>query len=380
MVTLTPVGKDEIARALSERLHVPGEEARRLLEEFCGVMREHLANGVTVEFEDLLRLAVAGAPEIREDESGGFSPYAPKARRLVAKPIGTFREELNRSRPLTIYYVALNSEGRFLELLSDYFGRRGWTLTHARNALEVQGRLERQPPAAVLFESRAEGWQELLRELKCSPKTNGVPVVGIFPAAARDEAVPRLTVEPDGVIYEPFDFAEFVKTAGSELAARIASPTEDTLAVSLSLPGSQRDVRDARSLVEEMLFRSKLPETFIQESSAALGEALDNAVRHGHRGVECCTIAAQLILDPRRLVIAVRDTGAGFDHASALAAARARRGRDGDADALVKAAEALRTRRGAEAREGGLAQMLKLVDRVEYNRQGNEVVLTKFRP
>ena len=30
--------------------------------------------------------------------------------------------------------------------------------------------------------------------------------------------------------------------------------------------------------------------------------------------------------------------------------------------------------------EGGIARMLTLVDRVDYNRAGNEVVLTKQRP
>jgi hypothetical protein len=48
-------------------------------------------------------------------------------------------------------------------------------------------------------------------------------------------------------------------------------------------------------------------------------------------------------------------------------------------DPLARAAAALKSRRG-DAKGGGLARMLKLVDRVEYNRVGNEVVLTKFLP
>jgi anti-sigma regulatory factor (Ser/Thr protein kinase) len=382
MATSTSVGKEELAKELAERARLSEGDARALVDHFCAILRARIAGGERIELEDLLAIAAAGSPEVREDESGGFSPYAPKNRKLVVKALGNFRGELERSRPLTIYYVALSTEGRFLDLLADYFGRRGWRLQNAKNAMEVQTRLENQPPAAVLFESRSEGWQELLRELKCNPKTNNVPVVGIYPASARDEAPVTLQIEPDGVIYEPFDFGEFVKTAGSELAARIASPSEDTLRVAIAIPGSQRERQAARTLVGEVLFRAKLPEAFISDTSAALGEALDNALRHGHRGIECCAISAQVILDPRRLVVAVRDTGAGFDHAAVLTAARASRKRTdgGESDALLRAADALRTRRGSEAREGGIAQMLRWMDRVEFNRQGNEVVLTKFRP
>ena len=43
------------------------------------------------------------------------------------------------------------------------------------------------------------------------------------------------------------------------------------------------------------------------------------------------------------------------------------------------AAAALRCRRG-DVSEGGIARMLQLVDRLDYNRTGNEVVLTKHFP
>ena len=127
-----------------------------------------------------------------------------------------------------------------------------------------------------------------------------------------------------------------------------------------------------------MLFRSGLPEVFNRAAGAALAEALDNALRHGHQFVECCTIELRMILDGKRLVMAITDTGHGFDHASTLAAARGSRRKSG-ADPLEKAASVLRTRRG-DVREGGIARMLKLVDRVDFNRRGNEVVLTKNLP
>ncbi|HEX5138278.1 MAG TPA: ATP-binding protein, partial [Planctomycetota bacterium] len=117
---------------------------------------------------------------------------------------------------------------------------------------------------------------------------------------------------------------------------------------------------------------------FCRAAKGALGEALDNAARHGHRHVECCTIELRMILDPRRLVLAVRDSGEGFNHAAALSAVRGIANRASQ-DPLARAAAALKSRRG-DPKEGGLGRMLKLVDRLEFNRVGNEVVLTKFLP
>ncbi|MGH7162778.1 MAG: ATP-binding protein [Planctomycetota bacterium] len=380
MATLTRVSREELVRDLGERLKAGPQDARRIFDAVCATLREFLQSGYVVEIEDLFALAVSGAPEIREDESGGFSAYAPKVKGLAARPIGAFRSDLARARAASIYYIS-RSEGRFHEILSDHFCRRGWNLVRARSAMEVHSRLERQPAVAIIFEHNVEGWRELLRELKCNSRTNGVPAVGLFPQSAKDEPVPSLCIEPDEVIYEPFDFAQFIRTAGSELAERVAAPVADSVQISFLLPGTTRERQAARTLVEEVLLRNRLPEEFTSQACAALDEALDNAVRHGHRGVECCTIGVRLILDSRRLVLAVRDSGAGFDHAAGLAAARERKGNGASsAEHLHRAAQALKTRRGGVAQDGGIARILKVVDRVEFNRAGNEIVISKFRP
>lgn len=376
MTTATRVQVAHLARDLAIRLGVGDEEARSILDAVCGVLRDRLGSGQSVELGDLLALTVAGHPELREDESGGFSAYAPRARSIAARPIGALKQELERACQAAIYYVA-RGEGTFKDLLADHFGRRGWKLVHTRNGMEVLGRLDRHPPVALVFESSAEGWRELVRELKCNPRTNWVPVVGLFPAGAADEPVRQLTVLPDDRIFEPFDFSAFIRMAGSELAERVTAVRHELLDLSVELPGTQRDRRDACHMVEEVLFRRGLPERFCREARAALAEALDNAARHGHRNVECCTISLRLVLDPKRLVLAVRDSGEGFDHSGVLNALRGRGARTGDP--LARAANLLSGRESGD-RESGIACMLRLVDRVDYNKTGNEVVLTKHLP
>ncbi len=381
MANSTRVSTGEIVRELAQRLRVTPEQASHYLQAVCETLRGFLQQGNEVELGDLLSLAVSGGPELREDESGGFSAYAPAHRGIAATPIGALKSDLDRSCRSSIYYLS-RGEGHFTGLLSEHFGRRGWQLIQTKNGMEVQTRSERNPPVAIIFESHVEGWRELLREIKCDPKTNWVPVVGIFPSSDAEEPAHGLCVRPDEVIYEPFDFAVFIRTAASGLAERVGAPRRDILEIETHLSGSQKDRREARAMVEEVLFRCGLPEKFNRDVGASLGEALDNAYLHGHRSVECCAIETRLLLDPKRVVLSVRDSGKGFDTAAALAAARSRRAtrKTHDAkDPLAKAAAALKSRRG-DAKDGGIARMLQLMDRVDYNRQGTELVLTKNRP
>lgn len=370
------VNTDELARILAQRLGIREAEAKHMLGEVCSCLRDSLSAGTPVELLDLVNLSVEGRAELREDESGGFSAYAPSRRALSAAAVGALKAELEKSAQAAIYYLA-RGEGTFKDLLADHFGRRGWKLVHAKNGLELSKRFDRSP-AALICECSAEGWREVVRELKCNPDTNWTPVVGIRAQGGEAEVVHQLTVLPDLVVQEPFQFADFVRTAGAEVAERVTAVQHDLRELAVELPGTQLCRRQACDLIEEVLFRCGQPEEFCRAAAGALGEALDNAARHGHRLVECCTIELRMILDPRRLVLAVRDSGNGFNHAAALSAVRGVANRSSH-DPLARAAAALKSRRG-DAKEGGLGRMLKLVDRVEYNRLGNEVVLTKFLP
>ncbi len=378
MAIKTRVGTRELIGEIARRLDLTPREARAYLKAVCATVRELLREGHTVELGDLLSLSLRGGPEMREDESGGFSAYAPVQRTIAAEPLGGLKDDLDLSCQAAIYYIA-HDDGAFKDLLSDHFGRRGWQVLHVRNGMEALSRLDRHPPVACVFEHNAEGWRELVRELKCDPKTNRVPIVGVFPEVAKDEPVDTLTVLPDDILYEPFDFVDFIRTAGSGLADRVASSEHDVTELEVHTPGGKRERREARLMIEETLFRAKLPEGFCRDVGLALKDALDNAYRHGHQNIECCTITVRMILDPHRLVLAIRDTGEGFDHAAAVAAARGSKGRFGASDPLNRAAAALKTRRG-DADEGGLARILDHVSRIDFNRKGNEIVLTKSRP
>ena len=102
----TRVTKDSLARELVGRLEIPLHEAVQLLDKVFDCMREHLHDGAVVEIDDLLSIAVSGRAELREDDSGGFSAFAPKKRTLSACGTTTRSGVVARSRsPNTVDHV-----------------------------------------------------------------------------------------------------------------------------------------------------------------------------------------------------------------------------------------------------------------------------------
>ena len=70
---------------------------------------------------------------------------------------------------------------------------------------------------------------------------------GHLPEDEKEKPVACLTIQPDEIIYDPFDFSAFITTAGSELAARVMSPENNVTELSIHLPGNKRAVREAKS-------------------------------------------------------------------------------------------------------------------------------------
>ena len=101
---------------------------------------------------------------------------------------------------------------------------------------------------------------------------------------------------------------------------------------------------------------------------AALNEAVGNAQRHGHKYKKELPIEFRYIHKTDKLIMRVTDQGDGFDYRAEL-----RRKKEGTA------VEEARARYKAGGYGGlGIMLMLKCVHKVEYNRKGNQVTLTKF--
>ena len=102
--------------------------------------------------------------------------------------------------------------------------------------------------------------------------------------------------------------------------------------------------------------------------SAAFREAVVNAAQHGNKYKRDRKIQIQYLLDDKRVTAVVRDQGNGFDHSQYVKSGSTR-------DALSAARD-----RHQQGRMGGLGIMLMLrcCNRLEYNKAGNQISLTKL--
>jgi anti-anti-sigma factor len=86
---------------------------------------------------------------------------------------------------------------------------------------------------------------------------------------------------------------------------------------SLTLPARIESLSSIRNRVCELLSTLAIPEASMFDIKVAVGEALANAVRHGSPGGPSDEVRIEVRAYADRVAIQVRDTGCGFDGASA---------------------------------------------------------------
>ncbi len=340
----------------NDAIAAQAEWASKVLDQAFTAILTHLKDGSRVELDDFLSLSVTKpqGPELREDDDSFFA-YAPISGTLKAEPIGTFARTLQHGRKATVYYLT-NYVDRFAEVLTHHFRKRGWNMVIGTNAVEALSRIDTDVPYTVLIEGDVPGLQDLVRGIKCNAETNGVPVLIIGEPSGENAS---FAVRHDETIEEPFDVLDVLEKLEDRLATRVATIDEQMLTLAVTVPGSTAARRHTCSLVTEMLVRAGMDAAFAQSTTASVNELLTNAHIHGHRGNEHTTTSLRVLVDPRRLMITVKDQGEGFEHTAVMAEARNHKA-DPNAD-------------------HGLLRVLRGVDRIEFNKPGTEVVVTRFR-
>jgi anti-sigma regulatory factor (Ser/Thr protein kinase) len=133
---------------------------------------------------------------------------------------------------------------------------------------------------------------------------------------------------------------------------------------------SDSDMVDlAYNISRKYLERIGLPDDDNVNVLTALYEAMDNAKRHGNKSDPSKKIYLYFMDLKDVVALSVVDEGSGFDYASVLQMTE-------EKDALTAARE----RYMAGGMGGlGIRLMLKCVDKIEYEREGSKIVLSKFK-
>lgn len=121
-------------------------------------------------------------------------------------------------------------------------------------------------------------------------------------------------------------------------------------------------------IVAQLILESALPPQAQQDFITAVQEAVRNGATHGNKWNPAKTLRLRYARDTQKVVALIRDAGPGFDYKAIL-----ERGRKIGRKTVIR--EAFLEGKGPGR---GVVRMLSLVDQVEYNQAGNEVVLTKY--
>ena len=174
----------------------------------------------------------------------------------------------------------------------------------------------------------------------------------------------------DSVIIFTFEAMALEPERTIDLDAESPLPDEEIRGVRdllVTLPSTEEAVERAGHWINALLEQSCLNDEERQYFQMALHEAMGNAWRHGNAKDSSKQITVRVVRGDNRVVCCVRDQGKGFDFRQAL-----EQGRRGDA---IRAAR----ERYESGGMGGLGIMLivRCVDLVEFNEQGDEIALTK---
>lgn len=225
-------------------------------------------------------------------------------------------------------------------------------------------------PAAVLLDIMLPGISgyEVCHRLKCTRRTNLVPVVMLTALDQRDDRVRGIRIGADAYVTKPFEpeaLVEQLARTVEHVRSRVASGVQGH--VEVTFQSELRYLTEVNDLLLGLYANSPLSDKQIQEIRFCLLELGKDAIEWGREhGVEQL-LHVDYTLGHEALELRVRDRSIGAlpDGAAAEGAGRS----------------FIRDQRDADPRGGSFAMSQKLMDEIRWNDEGSEVILTKrFAP
>lgn len=264
--------------------------------------------------------------------------------------------------------LAVTQIDRFSKVMSMNLSGQGRKVHLADDLESFRKATEDHNPDVVVMDGAVDYAPELRQWLKGRPGKKLTSLIVFYPEEMDPESFGGFYVLEDEHIREPYEIASLNALIQSE-AERLESERKYFLhEVKFRLPSEPAYVQQGGDFLEQLTQDSGLDEEAWLSLVNACREALDNAARHGNHSSPDLRLHVTYVLDTKKATVTVRDEGEGFNVGQHLGD-----GVEGDAVALAR-------KRHSQGKVGGLGIMLMLrcVDKVEYNRTGNELKLTKF--
>jgi DNA-binding response OmpR family regulator len=210
----------------------------------------------------------------------------------------------------------------------------------------------------------------ICQELKLDRKTNLIPVIMITAHSQAADRERGLAVGANHYLTKPFTLEQLRHAISLVLTWRDERQRLGTEGeIHFRLLSDSRYLEELNQLLSSLFLYTPLSETQIKQLCIAVREMGTNAIEWGHRKQLDRVVTVTYHIDNEKVTIQVRDEGPGFNPKDLPHAAH------GD-DPLAH----LQVRETLGLREGGFGILMShgLVDRLQYNAQGNEVSLVKY--
>ncbi len=221
---------------------------------------------------------------------------------------------------------------------------------------------------AIVMDAAIDMSDDVRMWLKNDPKRSLISLIALYQSDEERTKNRLLQVCEDACLVEPYEMQTLGEMIDVEINRVKAEKKHFRHILSFDFPAEAKYQQLSADLIETVTRKSGLSEESRMGLVIAFREAVDNAIRHGSKASKEARVDVAYVLDHEKITVTITDEGAGFDSSMYF-----------ESKVSSDAASAARARH-KEGRRGGLGimLMLKSVDKLEYNREGNVAKITKF--
>lgn len=270
--------------------------------------------------------------------------------------------------------LVVEDEVELGQLLAEHLRRWGFEPTVFNEGKGVIDWVRAHQPALILLDlllPDTDGFT-ICETLKLDRETNLIPIIMVTALSAQEERVRGLQVGANRYLTKPFTADELHRAIQDAFDWQEELQRRGTQGeIRFQLLSDTHHLEELNHLLGSLFLFSGFTQQQVKQLTTAVRELGTNAIEWGHQKQVDRVVTVDYRIDPQKIAIVIKDTGAGFDPNNLPHAAQPE---DPIGHMMVRETLGLR--------EGGFGILMSrgLVDELEYNQTGNEVRLVKYFP
>lgn len=213
--------------------------------------------------------------------------------------------------------MVVPEENRFVQVVKHRLQKPARHFEVISRCDEALDRFESLSPDVIILEDEMEGSDDFVKEVKQQPKRSVVPLIRLYWRGTDLSKRRSFKIWEDDHLVEPFELQELFAMAESELRRFVVNRERLFHQTHFEFSGGHRE--EAEELLTHLLKNCGLSDEKYESFRAAVLEAIDNAIRHGHLGEPDRVVDMVVRVDGNILSVTVEDEGNGFDYTRYLA-------------------------------------------------------------